>query len=62
MQTLALIPGTSRSGIVITTGLFIGFNRYDASRFSLLLSIPVIIGATSLESISLYSNYGFFFN
>jgi undecaprenyl-diphosphatase len=60
MQTLALIPGTSRSGIVITTGLFMGFNRYDASRFSLLLSIPVIIGATSLESISLYSNYGFF--
>ena len=53
-QTLALIPGVSRSGIVMTSGLYMGFKCYEASKYSLLLSIPVIIAATSLESISLY--------
>ena len=61
-QTLAIIPGTSRSGIVITAGLFMGFNRFDASKYSLLLSIPVIIAATTLESINLFMEKGFFFN
>ena len=61
-QTLALIPGVSRSGIVMTSGLYMGFKRYEASKYSLLLSIPVIIAATSLESISLYMEKGFFFN
>ena len=61
-QTLAIIPGTSRSGIVITAGLFMGFNRFDASKYSLLLSIPVIIAATTLESINLFIEKGFFFN
>ena len=61
-QILALIPGTSRSGIVITVGLFMGFNRYDASKYSLLLSIPVIIAAMTLESFSLFYKEGFFFN
>lgn len=41
-QALALIPGTSRSGITITAGLFLGFERELAARFSFLLSIPVI--------------------
>ena len=59
-QTLAIIPGTSRSGIVITAGLFSGFSRYDASKYSLLLSIPVIIAATTLETISLYNESGIF--
>ncbi len=61
-QTLAIIPGTSRSGIVITTGLFMGLSRFDASKYSLLLSIPVIIAATTLESINLFIEKGFFFN
>ena len=61
-QTLAIIPGTSRSGIVITAGLYMGFNRFDASKYSLLLSIPVIIAATTLESINLFIEKGFFFN
>ena len=61
-QTLALIPGASRSGIVITTALFMGLNRYDASKYSLLLSIPVILAATTIESISLYFEKGFFFD
>ncbi|WP_376696574.1 undecaprenyl-diphosphate phosphatase [Wenzhouxiangella sp. EGI_FJ10305] len=47
-QVLALIPGTSRSGITITAALFMGLTREAASRFSFLLSIPVITGATVL--------------
>jgi undecaprenyl-diphosphatase len=47
-QVLALIPGTSRSGITITAALFMGLTREAASRFSFLLSIPVITGATIL--------------
>jgi len=61
-QILAIIPGTSRSGIVITAGLYMGFSRFDASKYSLLLSIPVIIAATTLESINLFIEKGFFFN
>ena len=61
-QIFALIPGTSRSGIIITAGLFMGFSRYDASKYSLLLSIPVILAAMTLESFSLYYKEGFFFN
>lgn len=48
-QALALIPGTSRSGITITAGLFLGFSREAAARYSFLLSIPVILLAGGLE-------------
>ncbi len=41
-QTLALIPGTSRSGITMTAGLAMGLTREDAARFSMLMSIPII--------------------
>lgn len=41
-QALALVPGTSRSGITMTAALLLGFSRFDAARFSFLLSIPVI--------------------
>lgn len=44
-QALALIPGTSRSGITMTAGLFVGLNRDAAARFSFLLSIPIIIAS-----------------
>ncbi len=40
-QALALIPGTSRSGITITAGLLLGFRRPEAARFSFLLAVPV---------------------
>jgi undecaprenyl-diphosphatase len=44
-QVLALIPGTSRSGVTITAGLFQGLDRESAARFSFLLSIPAITAA-----------------
>lgn len=52
-QILALIPGVSRSGITLTAGLGLGFARDQASRFSFLLSIPVILAAVSLEALTL---------
>lgn len=47
-QALALIPGTSRSGITITAALLLGLRREDAANFSFLMSIPVILGAVVL--------------
>lgn len=52
-QALALIPGTSRSGITITAALMVGMSREGAARFSFLLSIPVIVLAGGLEAIDL---------
>ncbi len=49
-QALALIPGTSRSGITITAGLLLGLKRQAAARFSFLLSIPTILGAGLLKT------------
>jgi undecaprenyl-diphosphatase len=48
-QVVALIPGTSRSGITIVAGLFLGLKREAAARFSFLLSIPVILGAVVMQ-------------
>ncbi len=47
-QILALVPGVSRSGIVITAGRFLKFNRYDSTKISFYLSIPAIAGASFL--------------
>jgi len=52
-QALALIPGTSRSGITITAALLLGFRREPAARFSFLLSIPLILAAGGLKTIEL---------
>lgn len=49
-QVLALIPGTSRSGITITAALFLGLSRDAAARFSFLLSIPIIAAAGLLAT------------
>lgn len=48
-QVLAVIPGVSRSGITISSGLFLGLTREDAARFSFLLSTPIITGAGLLK-------------
>jgi undecaprenyl-diphosphatase len=48
-QALALVPGTSRSGVTISAGLFQGVTREAAARFSFLLSIPAILGAGILK-------------
>ena len=52
-QILALIPGVSRSGIVITAGRFLNFSRYDSTKISFYLSIPAISGASFLSLKSL---------
>ncbi len=53
-QAIALIPGTSRSGITLTGGLLLGLERTAAARFSFLLSIPVIFLAGGLETLELF--------
>lgn len=52
-QALALIPGTSRSGVTMTACLFMGLTRENAARFSFLMSIPIILMATSYEGLRL---------
>ena len=48
-QAIATMPGISRSGMTITTGCFVGFERKFAVRFSFLLSIPAVLGANILS-------------
>ena len=57
-QMLAIIPGTSRSGITMTAALFSNMNRADAARFSFLLSIPTIGGAALLKLVELLKTPG----
>ena len=52
-QALALIPGTSRSGITMTAALLIGLSRQSAARFSFLLSIPIILASGVLQTLGL---------
>lgn len=53
-QTIALIPGVSRSGITMTSARFLGFSRVESARFSLLLSIVAISGAGVLSGLGLF--------
>ena len=53
IQVLALIPGTSRSGITMTAGLLLGLTREASARFSFLLAVPVILAAAVLQTASL---------
>lgn len=48
-QALAIIPGISRSGITMTTGLLMGLNREGSARFTFLLSTPIILGAALVK-------------
>ena len=55
-QAFAIIPGISRSGATISTGLFWGIPREEAARFSFLLAIPAILGATLLKTKELIAS------
>ena len=55
-QALALIPGTSRSGITMTAGVFQGLSREGAARFSFLLAIPVSLLAGGLDAVHLITH------
>jgi len=57
-QALAIIPGVSRSGITMTTGLLLGLTREGAARFSFLLSAPVIFGAGLIKVPDILANPG----
>ena len=53
-QTMAFLPGTSRSGVTITMGRLLGYNRKDIAKFSMLLSIPSILVAGIVSAYMLY--------
>lgn len=55
-QSIAILPGISRSGFTISSALFAGISREDAARFSFLLAIPAILGATILHTIDLFTS------
>jgi undecaprenyl-diphosphatase len=55
-QALALIPGTSRSGITMSAARFLGYSRSEAARFALLLAIIAISGAGALGGLELYES------
>lgn len=54
-QSLALFPGVSRSGATISAGMFSGLNREEAARFSFLLSVPIVIVATTFKLVESFS-------
>ncbi|HEX6031570.1 MAG TPA: undecaprenyl-diphosphate phosphatase, partial [Tepidiformaceae bacterium] len=56
-QTMALIPGVSRSGSTITTGVFLDFRRDAAARFAFLLGTPAFVGAALLKGADLGSEW-----
>lgn len=58
MQTIALIPGISRSGATIAAARFLGWDFVSAARFSFLLAIPAILGGQALETFRLFSKEG----
>ena len=53
-QVLALIPGVSRSGITITSGRMLGFNRFDSAKISFFLSIPALTAASLIGIYNVY--------
>lgn len=55
-QILALIPGTSRSGITMTAARMLGFERGDTARFALLLSVPAILVSATPSGLALYQS------
>jgi len=58
VQSLALLPGVSRSGMTISAGMMMGLKRGQAARFSFLLSIPAILGAASYSTFKTVTENG----
>jgi undecaprenyl-diphosphatase len=58
-QVLALVSGTSRAGITMTACRFLGIERRDSARFSMLLAIPAILGSAALAGVQLHLAGGF---
>jgi len=56
VQTLAFVPGTSRSGITMTVARFLGYERPEAARLSMLLSVPVIMAGGVWVGMELYKS------
>ena len=54
-QVLAFIPGASRAGVTITAARFLGYDRINATRFSMLLSIPIILASMTLSLINAFN-------
>lgn len=59
-QVLAMIPGTSRSGATILGAVLIGASRNVAAEFSFFLAVPVMLGASALEILKYFMEYGMF--
>lgn len=55
-QAIAIFPGISRSGATITTALFLGVEKSKAARFSFLMVLPPILGATLLEALKFFKS------
>ena len=53
-QVLSLIPGVSRSGITITSGRLLGFDRFDSAKISFFMSIPTLVAASTLGIYNIY--------
>lgn len=60
LQVVALIPGVSRLGITLIAGRLLGFKRTESARFSFLLSIPAVLGATTLTFAKLHNGWDLF--
>lgn len=56
-QIAAILPGISRSGTTISAGMLFGIQREQSARFSFLLAVPLIFGATLVQSVELFSNF-----
>lgn len=58
-QMFAIIPGASRAGVTISMARYLGFERREAARFSMLLAIPAILGAAAAAQYDLYNSGNF---
>ncbi|MEG0034545.1 MAG: undecaprenyl-diphosphate phosphatase [Bacilli bacterium] len=58
IQLLALIPGTSRSGITILGAMLLGCSRETSAEFSFFLAIPIMLGASAVKGLKFFMNFG----